>query len=209
MNPTLTIAITLAAALATWALTPVITAYVPKTSPFVRSKLHIILAAAGTYGATLLTNNPAILAALTAATIGSALLVTIDFAVHRLPNKPVATTAATTLVALGIAAATSSGWNNLGRAALAALILVTAYFILALISPEGIGLGDVKYASVIGITLGWFGWAPVAVGTVLAFLINGLFALAMLIRNRKAKGSEVPFGPSMALGAVIALALHA
>jgi leader peptidase (prepilin peptidase)/N-methyltransferase len=111
------------------------------------------------------------------------------------------------VVMLGIASATGIGWAPFGRAVLAAVVLVAAYFTLAFITPAGLGLGDVKFAAVIGLLLGWFGWSHVAVGTLLAFLLNGLVALIVLLRRRKIKGSEVPFGPSMVLGAVLALAL--
>jgi leader peptidase (prepilin peptidase)/N-methyltransferase len=111
------------------------------------------------------------------------------------------------VVMLGIASATGIGWAPFGRALLAAAVLVAAYFTLAFIDPAGLGLGDVKFAAVIGLLLGWFGWSHVAVGTLLAFLINGLVALVVLLRRGKAEGSEVAFGPSMILGAVLALAL--
>ncbi|GAA4106136.1 prepilin peptidase [Enteractinococcus coprophilus] len=195
----------LVAAGAAWLLTRVMTAYVPGDSPWVTSRLHILLAAIGGLGAARLTDHPAVLVALVAATVGCSLLVVIDLAVHRLPDKPVALTFGAMLVALGIAAATGIGWMPLGRALLAALVLVSAYFVLAFIAPDGLGLGDVKFAAVIGLVLGWFDWSQVAIGTLLAFLLNGLVALIVVIRHGKIKGSEVPFGPSMVLGAVLAL----
>lgn len=194
-------------AAAAWILTRVIMAYVPHESRWVKSRLHVLLAAAGGFGATLLTDHPAVLIALLAATIGCSLLVVIDLAVHRLPDKPVASTAAAMVVTLGIAAATGVGWAPFGRAVLAAAVLVAAYFTLALITPAGLGLGDVKFATVIGLLLGWFGWPEVALGTLLAFLLNGLVALIVLLQRGKAEGSEIPFGPSMVLGAVLALVL--
>jgi leader peptidase (prepilin peptidase)/N-methyltransferase len=195
----------LVAAAAAWLLTRVIKAYVPHESRWVKSRLHVLLAAAGGFGASMLTEHPAVIIALVAASIGCALLVVIDLAAHRLPDKPVASTAAAMIVALGVAAATGIGWAPFGRAVLAAAVLAAAYFTLAFITPAGLGLGDVKFAAVIGLLLGWFGWSHVAVGTLLAFLINGFVALIVLLRRRKVKDSEVPFGPSMVLGAVLAL----
>ena len=206
MSITVAILNALLAAGISWALTRVIDAYVPGDSRWVKSRLHVLLAAAGGIGATMLTDHPAVMIGLLAATVGGSLLVVIDLAVHRLPDKPVASTFLTILAAFGVAAATGIGWAPLGRALLAALVLVAAYFVLAFIAPDGLGLGDVKFAAVIGLVLGWFGWSHVTIGTLLAFMINGLVALIVAIRRGKIKGSEVPFGPSMVLGAVLALA---
>lgn len=83
-------------------------------------------------------------------------------------------------------------------------MLFAAYLVLAFISPAGLGLGDVKFSGAIGLLLGWYGWPYLIVGTVAAFVLNGLVALVALARvGRKA---EVPFGPTMIAGAVLALA---
>ena len=97
------------------------------------------------------------------------------------------------LVFLGIGLFGQMGW-------LAALVL-------ALIAPAGLGLGDVKFSAVIGGLLGWFGWHHVAMGTVLGFTINGVVALVVLLVVRGGRRMQIPFGPSMVLGAVCALAL--
>lgn len=77
------------------------------------------------------------------------------------------------------------------------------YFALAWISPAGMGLGDVKFAAVVGAFLGWFGWDHVLWGTLLAFALNAVVSLMALIRGRR--GSELPFGPLMVVGAILAV----
>ncbi len=47
------------------------------------------------------------------------------------------------------------------------------FFVLALLSPRGMGLGDVKLAPTLGLALGWVSW-EVAVGVFAAFLLGGL-----------------------------------
>lgn len=106
---------------------------------------------------------------------------------------------------LASAAAMAGEWSAFGRSLLSGVVLLAGYFLLALIAPNGLGLGDVKFAAVVGAFLGWFGWAEVAVGTVLGFVINGVVALAILVSGRGDRTSDVPFGPSMILGAVIAV----
>ena len=195
----------LTGAVGAWACTRFVKEYVPGDSRLLRFRVHVILAALFGVAAPFVAQHPAELVGFIAAGVGCALLVVVDMAVHRLPDKFVVTTFAALLVSLGVAAATQQQWATFGRALLIALLLVTGYFILAFINPAGLGLGDVKFAAVIGLFLGWFGWSEMAVGTVLGFILNGLAAIALVIRRRKARDQEVAFGPSMVLGAILAL----
>ncbi len=83
--------------------------------------------------------------------------------------------------------------------------MFAVYFVLALISPKSMGMGDVKLALVIGLLLGWFGLNAWLIGLLAAFIVGGLIAIvALLLRRVTLKGS-IPFGPSMLAGALIAL----
>ncbi|WP_418606684.1 hypothetical protein [Georgenia sp. SUBG003] len=68
------------------------------------------------------------------------------------------------------------------------------------------GLGDVKLSGVLGMFLGWCGWSQVLLGTFAAFAINALAALVLLALRRVTLKSDVPFGPSMILGAAVGAA---
>lgn len=196
-----------AALLTAWLLTPVVKVFIDSQSLWVRSHAHLYLAALAGVGAAALADNAFELLAFTGAAVGCALLIVIDLAVHRLPDLLVAGTGLVLLVSLAGTAAVDDAWNAFGRSILASVILLCAYFVLALITPTGLGLGDVKFAAVIGLLLGWFGWTEVAIGTLLGFTLNGTIALVMIISRRGNHDSEVPFGPSMVLGAALALAI--
>lgn len=193
-----------------WLLTPVLRPFLEDDSKRVRSLLRVpvaVLAGLGGLGAAGLADSTAELVAFASVGVGCALLVVIDLMVRRLPDVLVAGTAAVLVVSLAVAAAMSDEWSAFGRSLLAGVVLLAGYFLLALIAPSGLGLGDVKFAFLIGGFLGWFGWPYVAVGTVLGFIINGLIALAVLASRRGGRDTQIPFGPSMVLGAVCALAL--
>jgi len=98
-------------------------------------------------------------------------------------------------------------WGALLRAVLAGLALFVGYLVLALVSPGGggLGLGDVKLAGVLGLALGWLGWGPALVSVFAAFVIGGVMALILLLAGRASRSSHVAFGPSMILGAWVAL----
>jgi leader peptidase (prepilin peptidase)/N-methyltransferase len=60
------------------------------------------------------------------------------------------------------------------------------------------GLGDIKLAGVLGLTLGYLGWPAVILGLVVPFLVNGPFAVAALVRHGRKAVS--PFGPALLSG---------
>ena len=174
-------------------------------SRWLRSGLPVLLAAAGGAGAARLATNLAELVTFAVLAVGCALLVAIDLAVYRLPNAIVGPLYPAVFVGLTSAAALTSEWGALGRAAAAAALLVF-YFVLALINPSGLGLGDVKLSGVLGAFLGWLGWPAVLTGTLAAFVINAAVALVLLVAGRVGTKSGIAFGPAMVLGAAIGAA---
>ena len=75
------------------------------------------------------------------------------------------------------------------------------YFILALVKPGGMGMGDVKLAAVLGLYLGFLGWGNLLVGAFAAFVFGGVFGLAAHVTRRAGRKTAIPFGPWMILGA--------
>ena len=135
----------------------------------------------------------------------SVALSAIDLDVHRLPNAIVLPAYAVGAVLLGGSAI--AGANLVGLASMAAGsgALVLFYLILALVRPGGMGMGDVKLAGVIGLFLGALGWGPLVVGVFAAFLLGGLYGLALIITGRASRKSGVPFGPWMLGGAWVGI----
>ncbi|BCW35274.1 hypothetical protein StoSoilA2_13300 [Arthrobacter sp. StoSoilA2] len=86
-------------------------------------------------------------------------------------------------------------------------VLWLFYFLLRLVYPPGMGFGDVKLAGVLGLYLGYLGWAHVFAGTFAAFLLGGLWSLVILMSRRGTLGSAIPFGPFMLAGALVSMVL--
>jgi leader peptidase (prepilin peptidase) / N-methyltransferase len=76
---------------------------------------------------------------------------------------------------------------------------------LAVISPSGMSLGDVKLAASLGTLLAWFGWPLLIGGGFAGFLLGGIFASALLVHRKAGRKQPIPFGPFMVAGAVLAL----
>lgn len=134
-------------------------------------------------------------------------LALIDLDVHRLPNALVLPGYAVGVVLLGAAALLQGDLVALGRLAAGAGILLALYLLLVLISPRGMGLGDVKLAGVLGLFLGYLGWGQLAVGAMAGFVLGGLFGAVLLMLRRAGRRSGIPFGPWMLAGAWIGIVL--
>jgi leader peptidase (prepilin peptidase)/N-methyltransferase len=131
----------------------------------------------------------------------------VDLAVHRLPDRVVFPSVAVVSAAWLADAAVLGSWDELLRAVLAGLAAFGGAVAAALISPGGMGFGDVKLLGLLGILLGWFGWSVLALGVVLGFLVGALGTGVLLVLRRTGWRSEVALGPSLLTGAALALLL--
>lgn len=134
-----------------------------------------------------------------------AVLSFIDIEHHRLPDRLTLPSYAVVGIALVVPAVAYSQWGAYGRAWLAALAMFIGYFVLALIYPAGMGMGDVKLAGVLGLVLGYVGWAYVFVGFFAAFFVGAIVGIALMVGGRAGRKTAIPFGPFMFVGALIAL----
>lgn len=125
----------------------------------------------------------------------------VDIKEHRLPNRMVAAALLGTFAFAGASAAAGEDAGMLLRALAASLIAVAAFGIGNVIG--GMGMGDVKYAAVTGLALGTIGWTAVWWGHLLGFLLAGGVVVVGLITGTMHRRSAVPFGPFMALGALV------
>jgi leader peptidase (prepilin peptidase)/N-methyltransferase len=132
-------------------------------------------------------------------------LALIDLDVKRLPNAIVLPSYVVGVVLLGAAALVDGDLWAFLRALLGMAALFGFYLVLALVYPAGMGFGDVKLAGVLGLYLGWLGWAEVVAGGFLGFLFGGVVGAALMAAHRAGRRSQIPFGPFMIAGALVAV----
>jgi leader peptidase (prepilin peptidase) / N-methyltransferase len=87
---------------------------------------------------------------------------------------------------------------------LIAAVAAGGFFLLAALAyPRGMGMGDVKLAAVLGLFLG----RAVGPAVFIALVAGTLVGAAVIARKGAQEGRKtaVPFGPFLALGAVVAL----
>lgn len=131
----------------------------------------------------------------------SVALALIDIDVHRLPDTIVLPSYLVGGALLAGASLVNQDYGQILRAAIGMAALWLLYFVLALVYPGGMGFGDVKLAGVLGMYLAWLGWAELAVGSFLAFLLGGVVGGVLMAVKRAGRKSKIPFGPFMLLGA--------
>ncbi len=81
-------------------------------------------------------------------------------------------------------------------------VFFLAFFVIALVFRGGMGGGDVKMAALIGLAIGL---SNVPVALLVAVIGGGLVAIILLLLKVKQRKEAIPFGPFLAIGAVIAL----
>lgn len=131
----------------------------------------------------------------------SVALALIDLDTHTLPNRIVLPSYFVGVLLLGAAAIASGRYGPLLRAGIGMATLWLVYLVLALVYPGGMGFGDVKFAGVLGLFLGYLSWDALIIGAFSAFILGGVFGLALLASRKATRKSGIPFGPWMLAGA--------
>ena len=161
------------------------------------------LATAGLFVAAALTYRDVWTAVMLCAFLGLMPAVTvIDVRHHIIPNR------LTYPALLGFPAFVVLVWGlgaplDPARAAGGFLAYGGGLLIVALVS-RGMGMGDVKLAGVIGVVLGALGLRYVGVAAGAAIVLGGVGGLLALLLGRSRKDA-IPFGPYMAVGAMVAV----
>ena len=146
-----------------------------------------------------------VLATSVLALVWGVVLAVVDLEVLRLPDALVLPAYPVVAVLLGLAALATGDGSALLRAVACAGAAVVLFLVLALVAPsaDGLGLGDVKLAGVLGALLGWFGWYEAVMGLLTGFVIGAAASLVLLLLRRVGRGGSIPFGPAMLAGAYL------
>lgn len=129
----------------------------------------------------------------------------IDLHTRRIPNR-LTYPLTPALLALLVTAALLEGTPGAAlRAVLAGLAAFLVLLAMALVSPHGMGMGDVKLAGFIGLGLGYLSWGHVWLGLFAGFFGGGVIAGALVLLRQRGRKDHIPFGPWLAVGALVAL----
>jgi leader peptidase (prepilin peptidase)/N-methyltransferase len=130
-------------------------------------------------------------------------LAVIDIRYKILPNRIVYPSLVIGAAAIAIGAVLDGGVDA-ARAAIGFAVYGGSLLLLALLYPAGLGMGDVKLVALIGLVLGSLSLAHVGVAAGVGIAAGGVFGVGALLVRRAGRKTQMPFGPFLAAGAVVA-----
>lgn len=92
--------------------------------------------------------------------------------------------------------------NGIVLDSIVGFILSTSIIFLIVVVTRGMGEGDIEIAAICGLFLGMKG---VIVTLFLSFIMGGIVSSLILILKLKERKDEIPFGPYLAIGGMVAM----
>lgn len=103
-------------------------------------------------------------------------------------------------------------WLWLRSAVVGILVFAGPLFVIWFIHPRGMGFGDVRLATLLGFSVGFYAgadWVGAALLAVMALALSAVVGLVIGVVALGARGrqAKVPFGPAMVVASLLACAL--
>ncbi|MBT2594418.1 A24 family peptidase [Arthrobacter sp. ISL-72] len=127
----------------------------------------------------------------------------IDLQHKLLPNRIVVPALGIGLTLLLLDAGLNQRWGNLLLAVVGCVATFMIFLILALISPRGMGMGDVKLSAPLGLYLGYLSVGHLILGIALGFIVGAVTSVLLVTAGIAARKTSLPFGPSMFTGCML------
>lgn len=140
-----------------------------------------------------------------------AALAVIDIERYRLPDLIVLPSLVVSIAWVAVVSAVNGEPARIRSALVGGALYFGFLFLAHLISPRGMGFGDVKLAALMGLYVGWLGSTTLdAVVLVLwamliGFVAGSVIGVVLLVARRRNR--PFPFGPFLVLGTVAAIVL--
>lgn len=138
---------------------------------------------------------------------GLVALTLIDIRTFRLPREISYATLAFGAPLLTLSSFIEGDMNQVGRSIVGALSAVAVMGALHITSRGGLGDGDVRLSPLLGAYLGWIGPQALVGGFMLSFVLGAVYGVGLLILTTADRRTALPFGPFLAAGTVLAIAL--
>lgn len=140
-----------------------------------------------------------------------AALTVIDIECYRLPDRIVLPTLAVSVPLVAVVSLVDGNADRIRFAIVGGAVYFGFLFVAHLISPRGMGFGDVKLAALMGLYVGWLGttytqsFVLVLWAMLVGFLSGTVVGIVLLVARRRNR--PFPFGPFLALGTIVVVLL--
>lgn len=135
-------------------------------------------------------------------------LTVIDIRTKTLPNVWTLSAYPVLIALLALPAAVDGRWDDLGRALVGSAMTLLTFIALAILTPQGMGMGDAKLAGALALPLAFESWTDLAIAMVGAFILSALVSLVLLALRRVDRQSLLPFGPYLMGATWLVIALR-
>jgi leader peptidase (prepilin peptidase)/N-methyltransferase len=135
-----------------------------------------------------------------------AVLFITDLDHKRIPNRITYPGTPIGLALLATGAFLDGTAAGLGRALGGGIVYAAFFLIVFLVARGGLGFGDVKLALPIGAFSAFLGWERLLLAGLVTAAVGGVMAVATLLWGRGGLRAEIPYGPAMIVGGVVAIA---
>ena len=122
-----------------------------------------------------------------------------------IPNYIVYPTIFASIPLLALAALAGGDWDRFGHALMGASLGWVTLFVIHMISPGGMGFGDVRLAFVLGLFLGWISLLHVFTGMFAGVLLICAVGIVLAVLRLRSLQQHIAFGPFLAAGSALAV----
>jgi leader peptidase (prepilin peptidase)/N-methyltransferase len=133
-------------------------------------------------------------------TAGLIALSMIDLDHYLLPNRVMYPIGFLAVPLLFLGSVFDGDVEAFGRALVGGAAAFAVFYVIHVISPRGMGFGDVRLSFLLGCFLGYLSWWHVAFGLFAGFLYGALVGVTLLALGRRGRRQHIPFGPFLAAG---------
>lgn len=145
--------------------------------------------------------SPALLFLLYLVPVGVALAL-IDWRTRYLPSRLIMPSYAVVAALAVVASVVGRDWPELLSAAIGCAATFAVFFVMWFVAPRAMAFGDVRLSGLLGLALGWLGYAQLVLGILTAFFLMSLGGTLLSV-TRVFHKKHVPFGPFLVAGAFL------
>jgi leader peptidase (prepilin peptidase)/N-methyltransferase len=132
--------------------------------------------------------------------------VLIDIREHRLPNKLTFRLTVILLSVLVLSSLATGDWSAWLPMCVSVSYICGGYLFLFVMSKNGLGFGDVKFAIPCAATIGWYAPTDWLLYLWISFGLGAATAIILIGRGKASRASAIAFGPFMYLAVILVAA---